>query len=317
MGGADLAGFPRMKDISAQDIREGLRLVTRSNPPRVVEAGGVRLGEGELVIIAGPCTVESRTQIFEIARAVKDAGARMLRGGVFKPMTFPYGDPLVQPDSDSGAPPEDRYQVLPLEERFRRAEKRLGYFKEAGEKYGLPIVSEVLHAAAVKLMEPYVDMFQVGYRHMFNMDLIEALSATEKPLLIKRHCGESLRALLGVGEHFEARGKRNFAFCERGVAVPHTHQPTSRSILDVQAICALKEFAPTVPVIADPSHSTFRRSYVIPMARAAVAAGADGLLVEVHPDPPHAWVDNLQALDFAQFREMVRQVEAIARVLGG
>jgi len=304
-----------MKDISRQDIENNIPLVSRKDFKREVKVRDVVMGEGHLAIIAGPCTVESKSQISEVARAVKDAGANMLRGGVFKPLTFPYGDPLGQPDSDSGEPPGDRKRILKKRELFGVGEKRLAYFKEAGEKYDLPIVSEILYADSLDMMSQYVDMFQIGYRHMFNMDLVEALSKAATPVLLKRHYGESLRSLLGVAEHFEARGKHNFAFCERGVSVPHTHNVESRAVLDIQAIPALKEYAPSVPVIIDPSHSTFKRSYVAAMSRAAIAAGADGLLIEVHSEPERAWVDPLQALNFSDFNRLVEQVEKIAKVI--
>lgn len=305
-----------MKDISKNDIQNNLPLVTRREFERNVKVRDVKIGGDKLIIIAGPCTVESKTQIFEIARAIKDAGAAMMRGGVFKPLTFPYGDPLLKPDSDMDETNVKRLQILSKEDLFRKAEKRFAYFKEAGEKYGLPIISEILYANALEMMEEYVDMFQIGYRHMFNMDLIETLSKTNKPIMIKRHYGESLRSLLGVGEHFEARGKHNFVFCERGVSVPHTHNVESRAILDIQAIPALKEYAPTVPIIADPSHATFKRNYVAAMARAAIAAGADGLLIEVHPTPEKAWVDPLQSLNFMEFKQLMKQIDRIAKVLG-
>lgn len=304
-----------MKDISQADIRNNVPLVTGKGKKRHLHIGNFRYTGEELLIMAGPCTIESRTQIFETAKALKDAGATMLRGGVFKPLTFPYGDPLGQPDADSGEPPGDRMIILNKKKLFQAAERRLAYFREAGEKYDLPIVSESLYADSVEMMTKYVDMFQVGYRHMFNMDLIEALSGTEKPILIKRHYGESLRSLLGVAEHFEARGKHNFAFCERGVAVPHTHNIDSRAILDIQAIPALNEYAPSVPVIIDPSHSTFKRRYVAAMSRAAIAAGADGLLIEVHPDPENAWVDPLQALGFGDFKNLMTEIRAIREIL--
>jgi 3-deoxy-7-phosphoheptulonate synthase len=304
-----------MKDISANDIKNNFPLVTRQDYKREIKAGDIEIGTGRLTIMAGPCTVESRSQMFETAKAVKDAGAHMMRGGVFKPMTFPYGDPLGQADADTDATSRDRMDVLKKSEQFQLAEKRFGYFKEAGEKYGLPIISEILYADSVEMMEQYVDMFQIGYRHMFNMDLIDALSRTELPLLIKRHYGESLRSLLGVAEHFEARGKHNFAFCERGVSVPHTHNVDSRAILDIQAIPAFKEYTPTVPIIIDPSHATFKRLYVSAMARAAIAAGADGLLIEVHPTPEKAWVDPLQALDFRGFEKLMKEIEGIASVV--
>jgi len=304
-----------MKDISKVDIENNIPLVSRKDFQRIVKAGDVTIGGDQLTVMAGPCTVESRTQMFETAKRVKEAGANMMRGGVFKPLTFPYGDPLAQPDSDSGEPAVDRKMILSMDRLFSEAEKRLAYFKEAGVKYDLPIVSEIVYADSLKMMEPYVDMFQVGYRHMFNMDLIEALCRTKKPILLKRHYGESIRSLLGVAEHFEARGKHNFAFCERGVSVPHTHNVDSRAILDIQAIPALNEYAPTVPVIIDPSHATFKRSYVAVMSRAAIAAGADGLLIEVHPAPESAWIDPLQALDFQSFSTMMDEIISIHQIV--
>jgi 3-deoxy-7-phosphoheptulonate synthase len=304
-----------MKDISQKDTQINIPLVTRKDAQREVKVGDIRFGGGKLVIIAGPCTVESKKQIFETAEAVKDAGANMLRGGVFKPLTFPYGEPLGQPEADSDESPRDRMKILSRDELFQAAERRFAYFKEAGEKFGLPIISEIMYADSMEMMAQYVDMFQVGYRHMFNMDLIEVLSKTPKPIMIKRHYGESLRSLLGVAEHFEARGKHNFVFCERGAATAHTHNVDSRAILDIQAIPALKEYAPSVPVIVDPSHSTFKRSYVAPMSRAAIAAGADGLLIEVHPDPENAWIDPLQALGFQDFKHLMVQLKEIHQII--
>lgn len=275
----------------------------------------VDIGGKDLTIMAGPCTVESKSQIFEIADAIKEAGANMLRGGVFKPLTFPYGDPLGQPDAGSREPEGDRKKIMSRKELFEAGERRLSYLKEAGDKYGLAVISEILYSDSLDMMSRYVDMFQIGYRHMFNMDLIEALCRTDKPVMIKRHYGESLRSLLGVAEHFEARGKHNFVFCERGVSVPHTHNVESRAILDIQAIPALKEYAPTVPVIIDSSHATFKRSYVAAMSRAAIAAGADGLLIEVHPEPECAWVDPLQALGFMDFKHLMVQIKQIHNVI--
>jgi 3-deoxy-7-phosphoheptulonate synthase len=304
-----------MKDISANDLKNNIPLVSRKEFVRIVKAGNVLIGGSALTIMAGPCTVESKSQIFEIAKAVKESGAHILRGGVFKPLTFPYGDPLALPDADSSLPPVSRFEILNQEKQFLAAERRLGYFKEAGAKYGLPIISEILYARSLAMMSKYVDMLQIGYRHMFNMDLIEAVSKSDKPVLLKRHYGESLRSLLGVAEHFEARGKHDFALCERGVVAPHTHNVESRSILDLQAIPALKEYAPTVPVIVDPSHATFKRSYVLPLSRAAVAAGADGLLIEVHPAPDKAWVDPLNAISFPDFKNLVKELNAISHLI--
>ena len=305
-----------MKDISVNDFKNNIPLVTRKQAERNISAKGVEIGGKKLCIIAGPCTAESKKQIFNVAENVKNSGAHMLRAGVFKPLTFPYGDPLGKVDADREGESCDRRKVLSKDELFQRAEKRFAYLKEAGQKYGLPVVSEILYSDSLEMMSKYVDVFQIGYRHMFNMDLIEALSKEKKPVILKRHYGESLRSLLGVAEHFEARGKHNFVFCERGVVAPHTHNVESRAIIDIQAIPALKEYAPTVPVVIDPSHSTFKRSYVAAISRAAIAAGADGLLIEVHPVPEEAWVDPLQALGFDDFKKLMTEIEQIAKVLG-
>lgn len=305
-----------MKDISENDLKNNIPLITRKDYKRVIKVKGYEISRDKITVIAGPCTVEGKTQIEEIARNIKSCGAAMLRGGVFKPLTFPYGDPLGRVDADIQGQDRDRKVILTRREAYQAAERRLGYLREAGEKNDLPVVSEILYADSLEMMSRYVDVFQVGYRHMFNMDLIEALSKTDKPVLLKRHYGESLRSLLGVAEHFEARGKHNIMFCERGIAAPHTHNVESRAILDVQAIPALNEYAPSVPVIVDPSHATFKRAYVSPVSRAAIAAGADGLLIEVHPNPEKAWVDPLQALNFKQFEKLMRECESIAKVLG-
>lgn len=305
-----------MKDISDNDLRNNIPLISRKDYKRIVKVKDYVISQNKITIIAGPCSVESKSQIMDIAKNIKDCGATMLRGGVFKPLTFPYGEPLGRPDADSGLPEPDRFRIFSKKELYQNAQRRLSFLKEAGEKYNLPVVSEILYADSIEMMSKYVDMLQVGYRHMFNMDLIEALSKTDRPILIKRHYGESLRSLLGVGEHFEARGKHNIVFCERGIATAHTHNMESRAIIDIQAIPALKEYAPSVPVFVDPSHATFRRSYVAAVSRAAIAAGADGLLVEVHPEPEKAWVDPLQSLNYKDFEKLVKEIEAIGKVLG-
>lgn len=304
-----------MKDISANDIQNNIPLITRKDFQRVIQSKNYTFSPDKLTLIAGPCTVEGKTQIMEIAQGVKAAGATMLRGGIFKPLTFPYGDPLGKCDSDQTGTDLPRSTIMSKAELFKKAEIRLAYLKEAGEKHGLPVVSEIIYADSLDMMSEYVDVFQIGYRHMFNMDLIEALSKTDKPLILKRHYGESLRSWLGVAEHFAVRGKHNLFLCERGVTVPHTHNVESRAIIDIQAIPALNEYAPTVPVLIDPSHATFKRSYVASISRAAVAAGANGLLIEVHNEPEKAWVDPLQALDFAAFGTLVKELKQIKAIV--
>lgn len=305
-----------MKDISEKDIQQNLPLACKQGGKTPVPVGDMAIGGNQIIVMAGPCTIESRDQIFSIAAAVKRAGAHILRGGVFKPLTFPYGDPLLFSDAGTQRQSLPRSYILSPEEMMNRAEVRYQYFAEAGRTFHLPIVSEVTFADAVTMMEPYVDMFQIGYRHMFNMDLIHRLSKTTKPLLLKRHYGESIRSVLGVVEHFYARGKTNLIICERGISVPHTHNTVSRAVLDIQGIIALNEYAPTIPVIADPSHSTFKRSYIQAISRAAVAAGADGILIDVHPTPESAWVDPLQALDFHDFTQLMSELDRISSAIG-
>lgn len=305
-----------MKDIKPNDIENNIPLATQRGPKNVVEVRGRQFGGKDLAIVAGPCTVESRTQIRDIAEQIKEGGANFIRGGVFKPLTFPYGDPLKKQDSDGKSTFGD-YEgaTLPYDEMFKRAEERLSYFAEVGREFDLPVVSEILYAETREMMEKYVDVFQVGCRHMFNCDLMKALEDTDKPVMLKRHPGTSLRDLLGVVEHLKARGKDDVVVCERGIVTPYTHDPNARWITDVQAIAALNEFAPTIPVLFDPSHATFKRSYSNPMSRAAVAAGADGLMVEVHNDPENAWIDPLNAIDGKEFAKMVKQVRHIAEVV--
>ena len=179
-----------MKDVSQNDLKNNIPLISRKDYNRELRAGKVVLGSNKVAIIAGPCTVESKAQIMDIAKNIKDCGATMLRGGIFKPLTFPYGEPLAKPDADSGGVAPDRFKIFSKTEIYKNASRRLEYLKEAGEKYGLPVVSEILYADSMEMMSEYVDMFQVGYRHMFNMDLIEALSKSDKPVLLKRHYGK-------------------------------------------------------------------------------------------------------------------------------
>ena len=164
-----------MKDISDSDIKNNLPLVTKQGPKRKVQVGGVTISGEDITMMAGPCTIEGRDQVFKIAEAVKQAGAHILRGGAFKPLTFPYGDPLLQPDANSGEPPVDRMKLLAKGDLFKAAEKRLAYLKEAGKEFDMPVISEITYAESLDMMEEYVDMYQIGYRHMFNMDLIEAV----------------------------------------------------------------------------------------------------------------------------------------------
>jgi 3-deoxy-7-phosphoheptulonate synthase len=258
-----------------------------------VKVGPVEIGGDKVVVMAGPCAVESEEQVIEIAAQVKQAGATILRGGAFKPLTFPYRN----------------------EKMFELRERGLAYLKEAGRRAGLPVVSEVMDVRLVQTVADYVDMIQIGARNMQNFPLLEEVAKTGKPVLLKRHHGASLRDWLGAAEYFLYNGNDQVVLCERGIVAPHTHQPTSRFIVDLQVVPAAHEYT-HLPVIVDASHSTFRREYVAPIARGAVAVGADGLLLDVHPAPEQAAVDPLQALNYQAFARLMREMKGIAAVLG-
>jgi 3-deoxy-7-phosphoheptulonate synthase len=285
-----------MKDISEQDLDGNLRLVRRRAADHTTRArvGNQTIGEGAFTVIAGPCTVESREQVIDIAEHVKRSGAHVLRGGAYKPLTFPYRSERV----------------------FELGVEGLRYLREAADRVSLPAVSEVTDTTLVAEAAPYLDMIQIGARNMQNFRLLEAVARTGKPVLLKRHFGASLRDWLGAAEYllFHGDGRTDVILCERGIVAPHTHMPTSRFIVDLQVVLAAKEIT-HLPVIVDPSHSTFRRSFVAPVGRAALAIGADGIILDVHPTPEKAAVDPLQALSYDAFDTLMGELRGIAGVL--
>lgn len=240
-----------------------------------------KIGGGNFSIIAGPCSVESEEQVISIAEDVKASGAGFLRGGAFKPRTSPYA-----------------FQGM-------RA-TGIEYLLEAKEKTGLPIVSEIMDISQIDLFKD-VDVIQVGARNMQNFELLKALGHTDKPILLKRGLSSTLEELLMSAEYIMAGGNEQVILCERGI---RTFETATRNTLDLSAIPWLKEKT-HLPVVVDPSHATGIRELVLPMALAATAAGADGLMVEVHNDPAHALCDGPQSLTPAQFNELARQVAAI------
>jgi 3-deoxy-7-phosphoheptulonate synthase len=255
--------------------------------PTVVEIGGVKLGGGNFQIIAGPCSVETREQITGIARAVKEAGGSILRGGAFKPRTSPYD-----------------FQGLHAE--------GIELLLEAKRETGLPIISEIMNINDLPLFAD-VDIVQVGARNMQNFDLLKELGRTDKPVLLKRGLANTLKELLMSAEYIMAGGNENVILCERGI---RTFETYTRNTLDLSAVAALHEMT-HLPVVVDPSHATGASRFVEPMSLAAAAAGADGLMIEVHNDPQHALCDGAQSVTPEQFRriaERVRRVrEAIAQ----
>jgi 3-deoxy-7-phosphoheptulonate synthase len=279
-----LEGVESVKRIS-QPFKLGSRQAHPENS--VFPIDGFTVGGNDIAIIAGPCSVESRSQILETARAVREAGANALRGGVFKPRTSPYS-----------------FQGL--------GEEGLEYLAEAREQTGMPIVVEIMSQTQLDVMLKYVDVFQVGARNMQNFNLLRALGETRKTVLLKRGLSATIEELLMSAEYLLAGGNKQVILCERGI---RTFETSTRNTTDINAIPVLKNLT-HLPVILDPSHSTGHANYVAAVARAAVAAGADGLIVEVHPDPARAVSDGKQSLKPEAFAEMVQQVEAIAGIMG-
>jgi 3-deoxy-7-phosphoheptulonate synthase len=274
-------------------VSKPFKLASRDFMPRstVVEVGeasnAVEVGDREIVIAAGPCAVESWEQLEEVAVAVKSCGVRLLRGGAFKPRTSPYS-----------------FQGL--------GEEGLKLLARAREATGLPVVTEVMTPEAVPLVERYADCLQIGARNMQNSNLLQACGRAKKPVLLKRGPAATLEEFLMAAEYILSSGNRNVILCERGV---RTFERATRYTLDLSAVPLLKEWS-HLPVLVDPSHGTGHSSLVPPMARAAIACGADGLLIEVHPNPERALSDGQQSLTPKLFAETLAGVAAIAAAVG-
>ena len=251
----------------------------------VIRVGEAALGGGNFCLIAGPCSVESREQIIEIANSVKAAGANILRGGAFKPRTSPY-----------------EFQGM--------KEEGLKLLSEAKKESGLPVVSEITNIASLELFED-VDIVQVGARNMQNFDLLRELGRTKKTILLKRGLANTVKELLMSAEYICAGGNENIILCERGI---RTYESVTRNTLDLSSVPVLHELS-HLPVVVDPSHATGNSKYVIPMALAAAAAGADGIMVEVHNDPVHALCDGAQSLTPKQFEELVKRIKAVREAI--
>ena len=271
-------------------ISSPYKLAGRSFRPEgtvVSLANGVKIGGEEVVVMAGPCSVESRQQIFSTAESVAQAGARVLRGGAFKPRSSPY--------SFQG-----------------HGEEGLKWLREAGEKFKLLVISEVMEISQIPLMLPYVDILQVGARNMQNFNLLRELGKVRKPVLLKRGIAATLEELLLSAEYIMAGGNYDVILCERGI---RTFETYTRNTMDISAIPVIHKLS-HLPMTADPSHGTGRRDKVTPMARASVAAGADALLIEVHCDPDKAMSDGAQSLFPEQFAKLMDELRMIAPAVG-
>lgn len=271
-------------------ISSPYKLVARSFRPEgtiVKFPRGVTVGGSEVVIMAGPCSVESSEQLSAVAETVSKSGAKFLRGGAFKPRSSPYS-----------------FQGL--------GEEALKLLRQAADKFGLLVVSEVMEISQIQLMLPYVDLLQVGARNMQNFNLLRELGKVRKPVLLKRGIAATIEELLLSAEYLLAGGNYEVIVCERGI---RTFETYTRNTLDISAIPIVKKLS-HLPIVADPSHGTGRRDKVAPMGRAAVAAGADGLLVEVHNCPDKALSDGAQSLYPEQFIELMAQLRIIAPAVG-
>ena len=281
--------FSSLPNVQAvEPVLESYELASRKFHPdnSCFSLGSFTIGSDEIPVIAGPCSVESRQQILETAQAVKEAGANALRGGVFKPRKSPYS-----------------FQGL--------GEEGLEYMAEARALTGLPIVAEIMAESQLPLMSKYVDMLQIGARNMQNYSLLRAVGETHIPVLLKRGMSATVEDLLNAAEYILYGGNYRVVLCERGI---RTFETSTRNTTDINAIPVLKSLS-HLPVVLDPSHSTGHTAFVSAVAKAAVAAGADGIIVEVHPDPEHAFSDGQQSLRPEEFARLVKQVKAVAEAV--
>lgn len=270
-------------------ITEKYKLVSREFHPAdtVVDVDGVKIGGEHLTVMAGPCAVESEDQLKEAARCVREGGAQFLRGGAFKPRTSPYD-----------------FQGL--------AEKGLKMLREAADENGLKVVTEIVDKDDLELIGTYADVYQVGARNMQNFQLLKALGKAKKPVMLKRGLSSTISEWLNAAEYIAAGGNENIILCERGI---RTYETFTRNTLDLSAVAAVKELS-HLPIIVDPSHGTGRWQMVRPMARAAIAAGADGLIIEVHPHPEVALSDGNQSLTPKNFNHLMEEVKQIGALMG-
>jgi 3-deoxy-7-phosphoheptulonate synthase len=286
----DLEVFEVMEGVKeAHRIVSPYKLASRSFKPggTMVKVGGVEIGGDRVVVMAGPCSVESRDQIEQSADIVARSGANFIRGGAFKPRSSPYS-----------------FQGM--------GEEGLRLLREAADRHGLLVISEVMEIAQIPLVSAYAQILQVGARNMQNFNLLRELGNQRMPVLLKRGIAATVEELLLSAEYILSGGNYDVILCERGI---RTFETYTRNTMDISAIPVVKTLS-HLPIVADPSHGTGRRDKVAPMARAAVAAGADGLLLEMHPDPDHALSDGAQSLRPSQLEELMPQLRLIAAAVG-
>ncbi len=273
----------------AMRVQEPFKRANRMFHPddSIIDVGGVKVGGRKLAVIAGPCSVEGQDQMDTIAAAVKESGAGMLRGGAFKPRTSPYS-----------------FQGL--------GDKGLDMIRRAGTANHLPIVTEIMSADKIDEFVEKVDLIQVGARNMQNFTLLKELGRLKKPILLKRGMSATIEEWLMSAEYIMSEGNENVILCERGI---RTFETYTRNTLDLSAVQAVKRLS-HLPVIVDPSHATGKAWMVPTMSKAAIAAGADGLIIETHNDPKHAWCDGAQSLSLPEFAKLMRELKVLAPAVG-
>ncbi len=283
------------KDVSDEDIKEKIPKVSKNNPDHFssFDISGVTFGPNHCPIFAGPNMVENKELIEDIASNIKQIGASFLRGGAFKPLTFPYRS--------------SKYTETRLD--------GLNWLSNAKEKFSIPVITEVMESKYLKEICKVADILQIGTRNMQNYPLLIDAAQTGIPIMLKRGYGASLRDWLGAAEYILNEGNNKVILCERGITTAHTHKSSSRFLLDLQVVPAAKEIT-HLPVVTDPSHATFWRPWVLPMTLASIGAGADGIMLEVHPNPSEAAVDPLQAIDYKSFSALMKKGKKVSEVLG-
>ena len=279
------------KDITEEDIKSKIPLVANfSKEP--FEIAGVVFNGKKIPVMAGPNMVESEELIIETAKSVKASGASFLRGGAFKPLSFPYRN--------------EKYTETGLD--------GLKWLKLAREEAEIPVITEVMEEKHLDAVCDATDILQIGSRNMQNYPLIVESAKTGFPIMLKRHYGASLRDWLGAAEYALKEGCTKLILCERGMSIPHTHRATSRFSLDLQVVPATQEIT-NIPVATDPSHATFWRDWVEPMTLASIASGADSIMLEVHPDPENSAVDPLQPINFETFNSLMKKMDTVAKAV--
>lgn len=280
------------KDISLDDIKYKLPRSTSKKNIQVKISDNIIFSRNNLPIIAGPNGVENRKLIFNVAKFLKKVGVKIIRGHAYKPLTFPYRSVKYNETMNLG----------------------MDMMDEVKKHFGLKVVTEVTEIRHLDRINQTADILQIGSRNMQNLELLREIALLKKPIILKRHFGASLRDMLGAAEHILVEGNEKLILCERGVSAPHTHKDTSRFMLDVQAIVALKELT-RFPIISDPSHASFWAPWVEPLALSSIAAGCDGLIIEMHPDPKNSAVDPLQPLNYRQFSKLIKKSKKIAKIV--